>query len=207
MNQGAALPLFFFFFFFFLFYIPLLALSGSLIKYIVSPYKPCLQRLNHTEVAITTTELFASKKRREKGTGKTKGELSRETPLQCVTLSLAGAGGGRRAPRRSSRRGDQSPKSAWDALQDPPLISRSPEGQLPCSGENPGTQTPRQGQCCSPVAGLLPALTTEHSSHPSQEGERCPDSDPGQTRHRFQRINGYHIFLWLQLARKGFSCP
>lgn len=58
LPSDAALPIFLFF----LFYIPLLALSSSLIKYIVSPHKPCLQRLSRTEVAITTTELFASKK-------------------------------------------------------------------------------------------------------------------------------------------------
>lgn len=93
-----SLPLFLFF----LFYIPLLALSGSLIKYIVSPYKPCLQRLNCTEVAITTTELFAKQEMKEKGTEKTKGEFSREThPCMCHFIPPR-AGWSGRAWRRSS---------------------------------------------------------------------------------------------------------
>ncbi|PKU39698.1 hypothetical protein llap_10000 [Limosa lapponica baueri] len=42
------------------------AVSAGLIKDIASPYKPCLWRLNRTEVAITTTELFAGEKQRQK---------------------------------------------------------------------------------------------------------------------------------------------
>lgn len=69
-------------------YFSLSAVSASLIKDIASPYKPCLQRLNRTEVAITTTELFASKKQRKKVLGRPS-ESSAETVHHVIPVRTA----------------------------------------------------------------------------------------------------------------------